>query len=89
MQSPQQRIQLKQQPRLVLAPPGTVAPELLDDGRQGLVLLHGEERDALGRGHRRQDVLVEHVFDPLPHNRLVRPAVRRLPHHLGGGDQLI
>jgi len=68
---PQQRADLYEQPGLVPAPFRAVPAELLDDGRQRLVLLHSEVRDALGRRLGHQDVLVQHFVNPLPRHRLV------------------
>ena len=81
--SPQQSINLDQQPLLITAPPGTVAAELVDDGEQGLVLLDREVGDSLGGRDRGQDELVENLVHALARDRLVAAAVRRLAHHLG------
>ena len=80
--SPQQRIQLNQQPGLILAPPRTVAPDLLDDGHEGLVLLHGEIRNALGRTDGHEDVLVEDLVHALSSDGLVAASVGGLAHDL-------
>ena len=78
----QQPPDLREQPPPVLAPPRTVALELVDDGEERLVLLDGEVGDALGRRGRREDDLVEHLVHALADDCFVRPAVGCLAHDL-------
>ena len=80
--SPQQRIELNQQPSLILAPPRTVAPDLLYDGHEGLVLLYSEISDPLGRTDGHEDVLVEHLVHALSGDGLVAASVGGLAHDL-------
>ena len=56
---------------------------------EGLVLLHGEVRDALGwRRHEWDDDLEQNLVHAFAHNRLVSPSVRRFAHDLCGGRRV-
>ena len=79
----QQRIQLNQQPLLILAPARTVATELVYDGEEGFVLLDCKVCNPLWRRDRGQDELMENLVHPFTHEGLVAASVGGLAHHLG------
>ena len=85
----QQRIQLDQQPLLILTPARAVAAELVYDGEEGFVLLNCKVCNALWRRDRGQYELVENLVHPFAHDGLVAASVGGLAHHLGMLYELI